>query len=116
MVSGVEVTFIGIDFTSFFSFSAMLNLSDANHCPGSVMIVFKMPNGTTHLHTGDFRYLSTLQDHIICRSLNIQNLYLDTTYCDPQYQFPPQAQVFFLFFYFLSFIFFFLFSLISSLY
>lgn len=66
---------------------------DANHCPGSVMILFRLPSGANHLHTGDFRYSPTVPDHLACAHLQIQNLYLDTTYSDPQYAFPPQREV-----------------------
>ena len=77
-----------------------VTLMDANHCPGSVIILFEFRNGRKVLHTGDFRYvpdmllkspaLRTLAG--LGKTSNIRNLivYLDTTYCDPQYTFPPQ--------------------------
>jgi DNA cross-link repair 1A protein len=66
---------------------------DANHCPGSVMVLFRLPSGVHHLHTGDFRYSPSVADHVRCAEIEIHNLYLDTTYSDPQYVFPPQREV-----------------------
>ena len=37
------------------SFKVKLKLIDANHCPGSSMILVSGPHGTI-LHTGDVRY------------------------------------------------------------
>lgn len=66
---------------------------DANHCPGSVMLIFK--NGKANqciLHTGDCR----ASDKLI-QSLDefafYDYIYLDNTYSDPQYTFPPQHVV-----------------------
>lgn len=85
---------------------------DANHCPGAVLMLFKLADGTHHLHSGDFRYDSELEDHRVSvtqplvpasysanvslqtlRQFKIHNLYLDTTYCNPKYAFPPQSTV-----------------------
>jgi DNA cross-link repair 1A protein len=66
---------------------------DANHCPGAVLMLFKLADGTHHLHSGDFRYDSELEDHRTLRQFKIHNLYLDTTYCNPKYAFPPQSTV-----------------------
>ncbi len=76
-------------------------LIDANHCPGSVMFLFKViqNSGNTKLvlHTGDFRagpqLLSNpyLQRELSGQTLDI--LYLDTTYCAPEHAFPCQLEV-----------------------
>ncbi|KAJ2497979.1 hypothetical protein GGH96_004695 [Coemansia sp. RSA 1972] len=100
-VHGVYVTFI-----------------DANHCPGAVVIVFEVPheNGVVRIvHTGDFR---ASREHVeqILRIVAIDTqkevlptdvsaqatpsvlpvidyVYLDTTYLQPSYVFPPQTDV-----------------------
>ena len=88
-----------------------VTLIDANHCPGSVVFLFELPDGRKHLHTGDFRYTPDLlsahggllrtaanvpqylsdgesADH---KQIGLTTCYLDTTYCDPLYTFPTQA-------------------------
>eukprot|EP01038_Epipyxis_sp_PR26KG_P013544 gene13544-18168_t len=78
-----------------------VTLMDANHCPGAVCILFKFKNGKEVLHTGDFRWSATtmLRNSQTFRSLvsNANNIksrnltaYLDTTYCDINYNFPQQ--------------------------
>ena len=70
---------------------------DANHCPGAAMAYFfdKVTKRTV-LHTGDFRadedkvqknekLMETLK-----RNGRLDELYLDTTYCNPNYDFPRQ--------------------------
>jgi DNA cross-link repair 1A protein len=73
----------------------------ANHCPGAVMFLFKVPPGAQPerhgarciLHTGDFRWDGELHGrHPALAEANIHTLMLDTTYCAPKWVFPPQAQ------------------------
>ncbi|KAL4444185.1 hypothetical protein ABPG75_011922 [Micractinium tetrahymenae] len=130
MIGGVEVTLI-----------------DANHCPGAVMLLFKIPtpgaasmaaggsatdgkpapqltpakrpatdaagtaagaaaaataawaapaaaacSHTTVLHTGDFRWQPGMARHPSLAGRRIDCLMLDTTYCQPKWRFPPQAE------------------------
>jgi DNA cross-link repair 1A protein len=95
-------------------------LFDANHCPGSSVILFELPNGKSYLHTGDMRFDKELfmkyknlvpyfkqeqQIKAIDEDENededkkspdvkkkLEAIYLDTTYCDPMYNFPKQAE------------------------
>ncbi|KAK8503211.1 hypothetical protein V6N11_066476 [Hibiscus sabdariffa] len=66
---------------------------DANHCPGSIMILFEPPNGKAVLHTGDFRYSEEMAGLSLWNACPINTLILDTTYCNPQYDFPKQEAV-----------------------
>lgn len=69
-------------------------LVDANHCPGSAMVLCETSTGLRLLHTGDFRadcdWLLSMQEHFIGRAFD--RVYLDTTYACPMYRFPPQGQ------------------------
>ncbi|CAL9237070.1 unnamed protein product [Arabidopsis halleri] len=78
---GQKVNIAGIDVTCV----------DANHCPGSIMILFEPANGKAVLHTGDFRYREDMSNWLI--GSHISSLILDTTYCNPQYDFPKQEAV-----------------------
>ncbi|CAH8501998.1 unnamed protein product [Schistosoma turkestanicum] len=79
---------------------------DANHCPGSLMFLFYVPsNQRTYLHTGDFRYTPDMLTYpsILTNYLSennateklsrIHSIFLDTTYCSSQYDFPTQVDV-----------------------
>ncbi|XWS17569.1 hypothetical protein CRYUN_Cryun33cG0078500 [Craigia yunnanensis] len=66
---------------------------DANHCPGSIMILFEPPNDKSVLHTGDFRFSEEMAGISLWHACPIHTLILDTTYCNPQYDFPKQEGV-----------------------
>ncbi|KAK4528796.1 hypothetical protein GAYE_SCF64G6742 [Galdieria yellowstonensis] len=74
---------------------ATVTLIDANHCPGSVMFLFFVwHTNELILHTGDFRYSVELHScipHLFGRT-SLDYLFLDTTYCDPRYDFPSQQE------------------------
>ncbi|TMW60372.1 hypothetical protein Poli38472_000414 [Pythium oligandrum] len=92
-----------------------VTLMDANHCPGATIILFRLRNGKTYLHTGDFRFhpkmwnyaplqqfvppipsneasseLSTVSAIPAPNVTRMDGVYLDTTYADPKYTFPTQ--------------------------
>ncbi|KAJ6994537.1 uncharacterized protein [Populus alba] len=66
---------------------------DANHCPGSIIILFEPPNGKAVLHTGDFRFSEKMVTMPVLQMSSIHTLILDTTYCNAQYDFPKQEAV-----------------------
>ncbi|KAL5853641.1 hypothetical protein ACOSQ3_008759 [Xanthoceras sorbifolium] len=66
---------------------------EANHCPGSIIILFEPPNGKAVLHTGDFRFSEEMASLSVLQTCPIHTLILDTTYCNPQYDFPKQEAV-----------------------
>ncbi|XP_026996311.2 DNA cross-link repair 1A protein [Tachysurus fulvidraco] len=68
-------------------------LLDANHCPGSAMLLLLLPDGQTVLHTGDFRAHPSMERYPELLSNRIETVYLDTTYCSPEYAFPTQQEV-----------------------
>lgn len=70
----------------------------ANHCPGSCLFLFEGPRQdgkmARYLHCGDFRACPAQATHkAIQNACPLDAIYLDTTYLNPQYCFPPQPQV-----------------------
>ncbi|XP_062107460.1 DNA ligase 6-like isoform X2 [Humulus lupulus] len=72
-------------------------LIDANHCPGAVQFLFKIPfpsgNFERYVHTGDFRFCHSMKSDIILREfVGSDAIFLDTTYCNPKFVFPSQEE------------------------
>ncbi|PHH92341.1 hypothetical protein CDD83_7829 [Cordyceps sp. RAO-2017] len=91
---------------------ASVTMIPANHCPGSSLFLFQKPSGAGPdagtrriLHCGDFRACPDHVRHPLLRpdvvdsitgkrrNQTIHMCYLDTTYLNPRYSFPPQDQV-----------------------
>ncbi|PVG04912.1 DRMBL-domain-containing protein [Serendipita vermifera] len=88
-----------------------VTLIEANHCPGSCLFFFEgkqtvnAGDSTFHsafvgtarvfryLHCGDFRACPQQAMHPEIRGKRLDLVYLDTTYLDPKYCFPPQRMV-----------------------
>ena len=76
---------------------------DANHCPGAVIFLFEGISvdgkSTFTLHCGDFRVNKNIMLHPLLQRFlvgaenRLENVYLDTTYMTPKYNFPKQEQV-----------------------
>ncbi|KAI0769246.1 DRMBL-domain-containing protein [Irpex lacteus] len=84
---------------------------EANHCPGSCLFLFEGVQTVNagdsaykspfvgskrvfrYLHCGDFRASPQHVNHPSIKGKHIDHVYLDTTYLDPKYCFPPQSQV-----------------------
>jgi len=71
----------------------LITALDANHCPGSLMFVLRTVTGLTMLHTGDFRACPEMESYSILWNATIDRVYLDTTYCKPEYDLPSQGDV-----------------------
>ena len=75
-------------------YGVKVTLVDANHCPGAVMFLFILPDGTRVVHCGDFRYDASKMSG--CKHLEefkgCSAVYLDTTYCNPRHMFPHQSE------------------------
>jgi DNA cross-link repair 1A protein len=89
-----------------------VTMISANHCPGSSLFLFEREAATGKnlkpqrvLHCGDFRACQAHIEHPLLRpdvldtvsgknrQQKLDACYLDTTYLNPKYAFPPQQQV-----------------------
>jgi DNA cross-link repair 1A protein len=89
-----------------------VTMISANHCPGSSLFLFEKESGNGKssrlqrvLHCGDFRACQAHLEHPLLkpdvldavtgknRQQKLDVCYLDTTYLNPKYAFPPQQQV-----------------------
>ncbi|KAH7076993.1 DNA repair metallo-beta-lactamase-domain-containing protein, partial [Paraphoma chrysanthemicola] len=89
-----------------------VTMISANHCPGSSLFLFEKETGKGRaaklqrvLHCGDFRACQAHVEHPLLRpdvmdavsgknrQQKLDVCYLDTTYLNPKYAFPPQQQV-----------------------
>ncbi|KDD73775.1 hypothetical protein H632_c1848p1, partial [Helicosporidium sp. ATCC 50920] len=62
--------------------------TDANHCPGAVQLLFKLPDGRRFVHSGDMRFHDAFRSNRLLQSFRgADRLYLDTTYCHPRHVF-----------------------------
>ncbi|CAK9177949.1 unnamed protein product [Ilex paraguariensis] len=72
-------------------------LIDANHCPGAVQFLFKIPGNDgkfeRYVHTGDFRYCDSMKSGpLLSEFIGSDAVFLDTTYCNPKFVFPSQEE------------------------
>ncbi|CAM6126062.1 unnamed protein product [Calypogeia fissa] len=72
-----------------------VTLVDANHCPGAVQFLFRVPdkNGgwQRYVHCGDMRFSPAMKSEAsLCDFVGADAVFLDTTYCNPRYVFPSQ--------------------------
>ncbi|RKP19744.1 ARM repeat-containing protein [Rozella allomycis CSF55] len=61
-------------------------------CPGAAMIIFELKDGSKYLHTGDCRLIPEITNSLKYNYL-FKTVFLDTTYCDPNYSFPDQKVI-----------------------
>ncbi|XP_028785526.1 DNA ligase 6-like isoform X2 [Neltuma alba] len=74
-----------------------VTLIDANHCPGAVQFLFKIPGVDgkceRYVHTGDFRFSKAMKSEpLLAAYVGADAVFLDTTYCHPKFQFPSQEE------------------------
>lgn len=74
-----------------------VTMIDANHCPGAVQLLFKIPGGDgkceRYVQTGDFRFSNAMKlEPLLAAFVGADAVFLDTTYCHPKFQFPTQEE------------------------
>ena len=74
-----------------------VTLLNANHCPGAIMFLFEV-NNRKILHVGDFRWNAGIMMQMpqlkafSNSSPRLDELFLDTTYCNKKYTLPTQEE------------------------
>ena len=66
---------------------------DANHCPGAIMLHFQGTFGRI-FYCGSFRSSADVIADCCPLAKNVDTLYLDNTFCDEMYTFPPRRECF----------------------
>jgi len=67
-------------------------MENAVGAAGAVQFLFELRDGRKYIHCGDMRYHPRLtQSPNLQRFVGSTAVFLDTTYCKPQYTFPPQV-------------------------
>jgi hypothetical protein len=76
-----------------------VSLVDANHCPGAVQFLFRVPEVGSqdgchrYVHSGDMRYAAFMkEDASLAEFVGADAVFLDTTYCNPKFIFPSQLE------------------------
>lgn len=70
--------------------NVQISFIDACHCPGAGVFIFEGVNRKV-IHCGDFRASNQVIDKLIYQEWD--TVYLDNTYDNPKYVFPPQESV-----------------------
>jgi DNA cross-link repair 1A protein len=74
-----------------------VTLLDANHCPGAIMFLFEVGKRRI-LHVGDFRWNRQVMMQqaplraFASQQMILDEIFLDTTYCNPKYTLPTQEE------------------------
>lgn len=63
----------------------------SGRCEGCFAGCQSLPNGAVTLHTGDFRADPSMERSLLA-GRKVHTLFLDTTYCSPEYTFPSQQE------------------------
>ncbi len=82
-----------LDEEVFLSATISVTAIEANHCPGAALFLFNfMALNRRILHTGDFRANRVIREDPRLVTGSIYSLYLDTTFCQKAFKFPPQQE------------------------
>lgn len=70
----------------------MVRMTVTSSSAGAVQFLFELPDGRKYIHCGDMRFSPHLTENLhLQRFVGPTAVFLDTTYCKPQYTFPPKV-------------------------